>query len=91
MIFLSPVLLSPSFDDFKIVSIDRVSVFAGKMGSEVRETWHVTKGGEEFSVIVMPYHTWVAGTPMFTEGETVSIHSQARGKTIRVTLREVSK
>ena len=91
MILLNPAMLANSLDSYKIVEINRISNFAGRMGQEVRETWKVSKNGQDFTVIVMPYHTHVARTTQFSEGDTVSIRSEARGATIRVTLREVSK
>ena len=78
-------------DDYKILEIERVSNFAGKQGRENRETWKVARAGQEFTVIVMPYHTNVANTFEFSEGDSIKISSDARGGTIRVTLREVSK
>jgi len=78
-------------DSYKIVEIDRVSNFAGRMGRENREIWKVMKGGEEFTVIVMPYHTNVASTTVFEAGDTVNIRSAARGKVVRVTLREIQR
>lgn len=91
MIVLTLVMLAPKFEDYKIVEIDRVSRFAGKMGREVRETWRVSKDGQSFNVIVMPYHTKIAGAASYSEGDSVTIHSKPRGGTIRVTLKEVSK
>ena len=91
MFFLSPAIITATFDSYKIVDIDRMSIFAGKMGREVRETWKVTKGSEEFTVIVSPYHTNVAGTraKMHSTGDTVEISGGARGKVIRVTLSQI--
>lgn len=91
MIVLTLAMLTTKADDYKIVSIDRVSTFAGKMGREVRETWTVSRDGTDFTVIVMPYHTRVARTPSFSVGDEVRIHSHPRGKTLRVTLGEVKK
>ena len=91
MFLLTPSFVAPSMDSYKIVEIDRVSNFAGKMGRENREIWKVTKGGEQFILIVMPYHTHVAKTMVFKVGDEVNVHSMARGKTIRVTLGEISK
>lgn len=91
MMFLTFAPNTSAFDAYKILDIDRVSVFAGRMGKEVRETWKVSKSGREFTVIVMPYHTNVAGTKSFATGDEVMIKSAARGSTIRVTLKEVSK
>jgi hypothetical protein len=89
MLFLSPAIISATIDSYKIVEIDRVSNFAGRMGREVRETWKVTKGGDEFTVIISRYHTNVARTPMYSTGDTVSISNAPHGKVIRVTLSEV--
>jgi hypothetical protein len=66
-------------------------VFAGRLGHEVRETWHVRGDSGEFTVIVMPYHDHVAGTKTYQVGDRVSISSAQRGKTIRVTIGEVKK
>lgn len=91
MILIAPVLVDSSLESYKIVEIDRISNFAGKMGKEVRETWRVTNGRQEFTVIVMPYHTNVANTMQYSTGDTVNIKSRARGQVVRVTLREISK
>lgn len=91
MIVLTLAMLTSAAGSYKIVDIERSSAFAGKLGREVRETWKVTRDSDEFSVIVMPYHTHVARTPSFQVGDNVVIHSAPRGRTLRVTLREVSK
>jgi hypothetical protein len=91
MLFLSPAIISATFDSYKIVEIDRISNFAGKMGRENRETWKVSKGNDEFTVIVSLYHTHVARTPVYSTGDTVMISGAPHGNVMRVTLSQVKK
>lgn len=90
MIFPNP-MMDTTLDTFKIVEIDRWSVFAGRMGREVHETWRVEKGGKTYTVVVSPYHTNVAGTRMFEQGDSVTIDSPERNGTIRTTLSQVKR
>ncbi len=85
MILLSPNTQSPN--TFHILEVDRQSVFAGKLGQEVRETWKVEQGGHQFTIIVSPYHTRVAGTPRpFSAGDDVRISIAPRGERFHITI-----
>ncbi len=91
--FLVPVpkVATPA-NEYKIIKIERQSIYAGKMGEEVRENWVVSRNGQEIRVRIAPYHTHVARTPeMFHEGETVKIRGYFRNDSGKTSIGEISR
>ena len=92
MLFFSHLVTYVMPSSYKIVEINRIASFAGKMGQEVRETWKVEKDGQSYSVSVSPYHTRVARTPAeFKEGETVRISGFVRDGHIKTSISEIKR
>ncbi len=69
---LSATVMPISHHDFKVVSVERNEVFAGKLGRRVEQTIIAEHGGKRFEIKLGRSHTAIRGsTKSYSAGDTV--------------------
>jgi hypothetical protein len=77
-LLLPAMILAPALSDSSIgtiQSIDRTSVFMGRLGRRTVEKWAVNTHGKTVTIEFYPYHTNVAKTKNYVVGDAIQMKS----------------
>ncbi len=92
---LTTLLAATALSDlgtFEVKSIDRTSVFAGKRGQRITESWVVTSGNREITVRISPYHTKTADRPKLVKaGDRVMFTVSAQATSVSKAISEIRR
>ncbi len=75
MLVLIPLLASsltqPAFAEYKVVSVDRHEVYAGKLGREVTQKIVAEKDGSRFEITIKGHTSIKGSVRSYSTGDTI--------------------